>query len=472
MTRPLLFLMLLFLALSPARAQQVMTFSADGERVAGEGSSGDGAELRVDWEAETKIGLLLGEPVVSARFRYALQGGTVTLPTSTALGASRYETHSLASLPRSAMDLIELYGVRLRLDFRGDEGDFHLIVDVGRPGPAGDWSFNVPGSPDWGTLFRGPGSTLDDPRYLSAGRAREEVRRGLTLAAGSIVEAHVTLLRLHQWYERENPDYHLKAYGAAIRHLEDGVRVSYGYNETTPEALETVFIKSVRDRLDFVASYERRYRKLLDIPDRFRTGGNHAPYEVARDQARRMIINARERAPRFESDQVNPGALHDRGHPPRFDGSGVAAAEPKGSTGQPKAPSGADQAETDGCRVRLFQHCEKPFNGIIEKAMFVAFRSSDLPADLCDSGFMALGYQRKTDDFTHPLDFPAQHMSEMKGLLRGFARHMTREHPECRIGAASSPTLQIIPPDPAHSRWTCTTDPKPLPHSVQICSGF
>ncbi len=45
---------------------------------------------------------------------------------------------------------VELYDVKLRLDFRDAQGDFHLITDIGLPGPTGEWSFNVPGKPGLG----------------------------------------------------------------------------------------------------------------------------------------------------------------------------------------------------------------------------------------------------------------------------------------------------------------------------------
>ncbi|MDJ0929584.1 hypothetical protein [Breoghania sp.] len=52
-----------------------------------------------------KIGHLLGEPVVSSQFRFDLQGGTVTLPSSTTLTGTDYGTHRLAVLPLSAVNM-------------------------------------------------------------------------------------------------------------------------------------------------------------------------------------------------------------------------------------------------------------------------------------------------------------------------------------------------------------------------------
>ncbi|GAA4227495.1 uncharacterized protein YfaP (DUF2135 family) [Sagittula marina] len=303
-----LILVFAFLSPFPASAQQVFDFDASGETVPGEGADGSGAILTLNWNAQVKIGRLLGEPMVSSRFRFDLLGGTVTLPSTTAEGTSRYETYSLVSLPKAAWQIIELYDVKLRLDFRGSSDDFYLITDVGLPGESGEWSFNVPGSPNWDKLFIKGSSQADDPVYLDGARAKQEFSQGLSLVSGYIVEAHLSLFDLHSWYDQLNPDYYIDAYGTAIRQLEDGMRISYGINEQTPKASETIFERTVKDRLEIADFYKRRLEKLLDLPDRFRIGDNHQPYVMAQRQARSILNGAKRTKPALISDQTRlPG---------------------------------------------------------------------------------------------------------------------------------------------------------------------
>jgi len=298
----LIFAVLCFAPLS-ATAQQVFDFEATGETLPGEGEGGRGAQLTINWGAQVKIGSLLGEPLVSSRFRFDLLGGKVTLPSSNTDGTSRYETYALSSLPQVAQDKIALYDVKLRVDFHGGTDDFYLITDVGLPGKSGEWSFNVPESPDWDKLFIRGSSKADDPIYLDAARAKREVSNGLSLQSGYVVEAHLSLFDLHNWYAAQNPDYYIAAYGTAIRRLEEGMRISYGINEITPEEGEIVFGRTVADRLDTADFYKRRLEKLMDIPDRFRIGSNDAPYLEAQKQARHIVRAAKTIEPSFYNDQ-------------------------------------------------------------------------------------------------------------------------------------------------------------------------
>lgn len=72
----------LFLILSsPAFSAAVVEEAIDGNaRLDGDRDTTEGATLSFDWKAEIRLGLLMGEPVVSVRFIWADPIGIVTGP--------------------------------------------------------------------------------------------------------------------------------------------------------------------------------------------------------------------------------------------------------------------------------------------------------------------------------------------------------------------------------------------------------
>ncbi|MCA2007953.1 hypothetical protein [Tritonibacter mobilis] len=289
----------------PAIAQQLFNFNEVRAFVDGTGHSGTGARVSIDWAAEVKIGSFLGEPVVSTRFRYDLDGGMVTLPTSTLKG-SPYETHTLESLPQVAQDMVRLYDVKLKAEFASPRGDLYLISDVGLPGKPGEWSFNVPGSPDWDRLFIHAGTSPQNPRYLPGEEARALVRSGLSASGASVLSAGLTLYDLHNWYERENPSHYLDVYDRALDRLEEGIYLSYGL--PTYAGRDAFNPATLKDKFKALPGYKRLYEKYRSLPDGMKTGDNHMPYKVARQQAAEIIRRGQYGQPAFDTDQqILPG---------------------------------------------------------------------------------------------------------------------------------------------------------------------
>lgn len=299
----------------PAAAQQVFAFAETRALVSGSGHSGQGAQIAFDWEAEVKIGHFLGEPVVSTRFRWDLDGGTVTLPSATTRG-SPYETHLLATLPAAARATLRLYDVRLKVEFSTPSGDVYLMSDVGLPGKPGEWSFNLPGSPEWAALLIRAGSPAERPDYVDAATAKRLVKRGLSASGASILSAGLSMFDLHAWYERENPDHYLAVYDAALDHLEKGILISYGL--PSQDGRDASQHRTLNQRVAALAFYRRLYEKYLDPPEFVTIGDNHTPYRVARSEAMELVRRARATRPAFDSDQEQLPGGRAPGRPGEF----------------------------------------------------------------------------------------------------------------------------------------------------------
>ncbi|MDJ0929585.1 hypothetical protein [Breoghania sp.] len=187
--------------------------------------------------------------------------------------------------------------------------------------------------------------------------------------------------------------------------MEDGLRVSYGYNETTSKALESVYIRSVRDKLEFVEAYKQRYAKLIELPDRFRIGNDHAPFDVAKRQATRIMIAARDRAPDFDSDQINPRAMREEGRAARFSDGEPEQREP---AKEPESQEAHRCEESRAIRKRSAslrrQRClPRPPLPTLRSPLQRKDREGDdrrvsrghLPGGLYDNGFSAVGYSHE-----------------------------------------------------------------------------
>lgn len=467
-----------------AEAQQSFEFSGE-DSIDGEGATGQGANVNFYWRAEFKIGSLLGEPVVSTRFAYDLEAGTITLPSSSARGKPAFETHFLSSLPQEAIAKVRLYDLRMRIDFEGVSNDFFIESDVGQPGPTGEWSFNVPSSPDWGKLFQYRRSIEGNRRYLPADIAKKEYLSGLEPSGAYIVSGHVTLWDLHEWYESLHPLKTLNAYGAAIDQLEEGLHLSYGYPRSVLDssAITTLYAGTVKEQLALIEQHEERLEKLLKVPDFYKRGDNHRPYEMAVDQAHNIRMAMSDYDQRIESgsDQEILLEYTGQGRAPQFDDSVPSLISDSSRTSLQTSKDATYQvADTNEqvvgrCRIRIFLHCEGPYSSEVPKWTVFKRHLDGFPTDICDDGYNSFSYDFGTETVRYPLSFPMQNRDELEVLLKSFVQGVRNRHPNCGIVSWRTATLQIIPPDPIYVEQKCTDEPQPTAHSSHssyVCADF
>lgn len=306
-------------------------------------SSDRGAAVNFDFEAELKLGLLLDEPVISLRMRYDFTGGVVTTPTFEP-GEDRFETRQLDLLPTEAAERLRLHDAKIRFTFDTGTGDaVEVIADAGYLKRAGEWSFNVPGSPDWDRLFIVPGSQFQDgePSYYSEASARAIWASGLTLSAWDFEDIRLSQYDMHRWYAENNERARFHALQEAIRQVEKGISASYGYqfrgDDTDPlldgmssvatwlevEARTGGFDGSVTyDKTQWqevLARAETRFLKLASLPPDLAIGDNHEPYQRAVQNARQLLFQTGQAISSFKPEGVDVAALP-AGHEAEFDG--------------------------------------------------------------------------------------------------------------------------------------------------------
>lgn len=468
-----------------ADAQQAFEFSGE-DSVAGEGSTGRGASVDFAWKADFKIGTLLREPVVSTRFMFNLDGGVVTLPSSTARGKPAFETHKLSSLPQEAIAKVRLYDVKLRVDFDGISNDFFIESDVGQPGPVGEWSFNVPGSPDWGALFQYRRSMEGNRQYLSADAAKKEYLRGLEPTGAYIVSAHMTLWDLHQWYEVEHPLKTLEAYGAAIDHLQEGLHISYGYPRSVLDSgtLTELYAGTVNEQIELIEKHKERLAKLLDVPEFFRIGTNHRPYEIAAEQARKIRLAVTDHDQRIDSgsDQEILLEFSKRGRAPRFDDLGISMPAEEASDPAPQKAAGSGaKPSSDGrttipldvCMVSVWKPCAVPYSDAEPRVIVADFHVEDIPADICANGDQIANYLPASGWFETSQDFPEQYAGRANSMLKAFKSNLENAHPQCRDGGIVY-GLRIYPPGVHELSRTCSHDVDNLGpgKNINLCADF
>ncbi|MEQ8481989.1 MAG: hypothetical protein RIC18_15140 [Hoeflea sp.] len=288
-----------------------------------------GAAVNFDFEAGIKLGLLLGEPLVSLRMRYELTGGIVTTPTFEP-GEDQYETRQLDLLPSEAKDRLRLYNAKIRFTFDSGTGDaVELIADAGHLRPAGELSFNVPGSPDWDELFIVPGSIFQngEPTYYNEASAQAIWASGLTLRSWDFEDISLTLRDMHRWYAENNERPRFLALQRAIRQVELGVKASYGYQfrgDSTDPLLDGISnvatwleVEAETGGFDGEVEYDKqqwqevlsraevRFLRLSSLPAELAIGGNHQPYQEAVRNARRLLFQTHQEITNFEPQGVD-----------------------------------------------------------------------------------------------------------------------------------------------------------------------
>lgn len=167
-----------------------------------------------DYALKLHIGTLLGEPVTSTEMLWQIDpfGSTVSVPS---LGGA---TPGLVLVPLGDLgpEAVSKIGfTEFKVVFRFSSSAFGqdvvLVQDVGvlADGDGQEWSFNVPGSPDWSQLYS-PYRTehhantnwTDHRIYLSEEEAREVMRSEPTLLDAWIIPGNFTSYKLHQWYRK------------------------------------------------------------------------------------------------------------------------------------------------------------------------------------------------------------------------------------------------------------------------------
>jgi len=369
-------------ALSSPAAAQTYEFDIRGNASTTgdpEVSSERGAAVNFDFEAGIKLGLLLGEPLVSLRMRYELTGGIVTTPTFEP-GEDRYETRQLDLLPSEAKDRLRLYNAKIRFTFDSGTGDaVELIADAGHLRPAGELSFNVPGSPDWDELFIVPGSIFQngEPTYYNEASAQAIWASGLTLRAWDFEDISLTLRDMHRWYAENNERPRFLALQQAIRQVELGVKASYGYQfrgDSTDPLLDGMSnvatwleVEAETGGFDGEVEYDKqqwqevlsraevRFLRLSSLPSELAIGGNHQPYQEAVRNARRLLFATDEMIRGFEPEGMDVASLEE-GYEPEFEGAtaGGDIIFPRKVSGNPKTFEWVSEDGSTNARVSGF----------------------------------------------------------------------------------------------------------------------
>lgn len=303
---------------SAATAQSLSFQTSDNEFTSGN------ARLKLIWDADLKLFSMLGEPVVSTRFRYRFNEAMTYVSLPALDGTNGYFTTSLSKLPAAGRERAQLFNVKVAYRFatqQPGQSSIYLVSDVGDPGkPDGrTWSFNVPGSPDWGRLF-----TRGEPTgsYLSAAEAKAAFSAGLRLVEARILSYEFTEFDLHNWY-RENTRWpEVMATLKAYNYLADAVRRSTGLNPPRYDGLNvnsmahTVKDDVLADHEKWLRNFRAKYEKLLNLPEEFKAKGNPQPYETALLEAPAIISRARGFVQGWRSSDVDPASLP-KGYSPK-----------------------------------------------------------------------------------------------------------------------------------------------------------
>lgn len=307
----------------PAQAQ-TYEFQATGrDGVQGYRSSGAGAAVDIDWEAELRLGLLMGHPVVSLQFRYEILGGLVTLPILDGRG-EKFETVRFDRLDPESQARVRVGDVKMLFEFALGSERFQIVVDAGAPGRSGEWNFNVPGSPEWDALFEdGIGAPF------RADRSKELWRANFTLSSARIERAVLNQYDLHTWYGRTSARGVYAAMDQALDLVEQGVWRSY--NLTTPPRPDETILgnpwqasEAFSGRIDPAAwaPLEREMKAWLDrmgeIPAWMRAGDNHRPYARTIEMAQIVFRQLDDQRAGYEGHDTDPDSLP-RGYLPAFD---------------------------------------------------------------------------------------------------------------------------------------------------------
>lgn len=319
----------------------------------------EGTRLFIEYQGRLTMGLLMGEPVIMVKMKYDIIGGSITIPTMEP-GQERYETIGLDQIPTIARDKIGIHEMKMMFHFAtsGAE-DVRILEDGGAFLRAGEYGFNMPGSPLWDEVFVISMGDFTDRgvEYMGAERAKGFWRQGLSLTSTEIHDALINLYDLHAWWAKNNTIPEYKATMRAVERLRDGIQVSYGYKNFLPSLFEgrpeqdmaydlarqgknnseavrftfdSWFDKFFWTRAQARENYFEEYgaaleyarialEKLRKLPPNLRIGDNHAPYRQAVADARNLVEEVRDIRAAFRPEGVDPQTLP-RGAEQQMDG--------------------------------------------------------------------------------------------------------------------------------------------------------
>ncbi|WP_297341254.1 hypothetical protein [Pseudophaeobacter sp.] len=302
--------------------------------------SSDGARVLIEYDGVLTMGTLLGEPVIMVRMKYKLLGGSVTIPTFEP-GESPYETIDLEQIPTKARSLVDLYGFKMAFHFTTAGPERVLVIeDGGAVMKAEQYSFNLPGSPDWDEVFVTSLGDFTDKgvEFMSAEEAFQIWKGGLNLFDVEVHDVKLTMHDLHMWWAENNERPRYRATLRALKRVQEGIGLAYGFLTAANEVLgvsptlqesygafargdtdRTSFggeLYGLSDRDDYLPEYaraadlaEEALRKLQFLPESIKQGDNHLPYYTAVGQANEIIGQVAEWRRTYKSEDVDPDTL-------------------------------------------------------------------------------------------------------------------------------------------------------------------
>ncbi|MEM8650964.1 MAG: hypothetical protein AAGF54_10570 [Pseudomonadota bacterium] len=290
------------------------------------------AFLEIRWDAEAKLGSLLGEPVISLHFKYDVVGGAVTLPKMTSRGI-QYELRSYKLLTDDLRSKLRISDVDLRMTFSAknvasEYALLDMVEDAGATGAPGEWSYNVPGSPDWDETFLIVGS---EDRFIPETIAKLAWKNGLSLNDAIIEKARLNFHYLHSYYmKRYRSREKYRSLENAYNQLAEGLRRSYGIDVKNIAAKDawnqSNFALEAQREFDDpsvwegrVAELEKHLKKLAAFPDNLRLGNNHVPYNAAVNDYKRLTASINLEFSNFEPEGKDPQKVK-RGFAAKFGG--------------------------------------------------------------------------------------------------------------------------------------------------------
>ena len=291
------------------------------------------AYLDIRWEAKARLGLLLGEPVISVHLKFDPVAGIVTIPKVTDRGI-RYTNLNFNQLSEKMVGKIRLNDLKLRMTFATKGGGtlvtyVDVVESVGATGAPGKWSFNVPGSPDWDDLFLYHNQDID---HVGAETAKEMWKEGLVLSSARLVDAELNFFHLHDYYMRAYDDretYRMQE--LVYDRLVEGLKRSYGidlkrrdpnnaWTDAYLRAEASGPLASPEDWWEWRKGFSAYLEKISNLPAGLRTGDNHGPYEQAIEDYKKLSQSLEFTYFNFTPAGVDTEAL-EAGYEPKFDGA-------------------------------------------------------------------------------------------------------------------------------------------------------
>lgn len=269
------------------------------------------------WDAKLTMFALMGDPVLSARFRYRFNSPT-TVPLPALDGTHTYFQAQLTDIPEEYRTGFQAYDIKVVFRLHTTSGytqGYKVVVDIGDPGKADGqaWSFNIPESSDWDHFLMRDNAQQQD--YVSAEEAKKVFAGGLELWDAQIVSIKYTAFDLQEWYRGATSWPKLRSTIAAYNVLAEGVERSTGYKVPRKPQVEPDSMKSSVPYDDRgtqarrLAEAERDLNKLMRLPARFMPPENRKPYDDARSYVPEFMVYPQMLVDDWTSGDQDPALL-------------------------------------------------------------------------------------------------------------------------------------------------------------------